>query len=592
MQPSIGDYALIGNGRTAALCSNTGSVDWMCVPRFDSDPIFSRLLWEAEGGSFAITPEGVQGTGRRYREGSAVLETAWRTSSAELTLTEGMVLDATDQLAPQTLMVRRLQARGAPVDVEIVFDPRDGFTGGRLAARRRVNAVVCTRGSLAVSLQASSDLSIEPGTPLKATVSPGNPLTFSLAVADREPLVFVHPDEAFRRLESTDRWWRDWSRQISYEGPRSDAVVRSLITLRLLTYAPSGAPVAAPTTSLPEVMGGGRNWDYRYAWPRDASIGVEAFSELGQTEEAHSFMHWLLHSSRLTHPRLKVVYSLDGNPGPEERAIPRVEGFRGSRPVRVGNAAETQHQLDVYGWVVDAAWRKDRSGDPLPGAEWRALSGFVDLVADRWREPDAGIWERRSDPAHHVHSKLMAWRALERACDLGSRYRIRPRRLQRWRAEREALVTDIRTRGFDDSVGAYVGQYGSGDLDAALLFLPALEFESDPSRVMGTVEAIHRTLSAGGPLLYRYPSNGDGLSGTEGAFQPCSFWLASALAAIGRAGDAVEVFESMCDRSNDVGLCAEEMDPGTGEQLGNFPQALTHASLIQAALALQRLSAG
>ncbi|HJP65201.1 MAG TPA: glycoside hydrolase family 15 protein [Actinomycetota bacterium] len=590
MQPSIGDYALIGDGRTAALSSSAGSIDWMCLPRFDSDPIFGRLLSEDGGGSFSIAPIGVTGTTRRYRSGSAVLETTWRTRSAELLLTEGLVLDASERLGPQLLLCRRLKARGGSADVEITFDPRNGFTGERLRVGRRGDALVCTRGSLAVSLQSSPVLAVTPGEALRTTVSPDTPLTIVFAGADREPLVFVEPAEALRRLEATDRWWREWSGRISYQGARSEAVVRSLITLRLLTYAPSGAPVAAPTTSLPEVIGGDRNWDYRYAWPRDASIGVEAFLELGRDEEARSFMHWLLHSSRLTHPRLRVLYTLDGKPGPEERELDEIGGFRRSAPVRVGNAAGDQHQLDVYGWVLEAAWHKDRVGDPLQGAEWRAIAGFVDLVAERWREPDAGIWEVRGPPTHHVHSKLMAWRALDRACRLADRYRTRPRRAQTWRNEREALANDLRTRGFDDSLGSYVGRYGSRDLDAAVLFVATTAFDRDPARVNGTVDAVRRELSAGGPLLYRYEPESDGQSGREGAFLPCSFWLAQALAATGRNDEAEALFDTMCDRANDVGLFAEEMDPSTGEHLGNFPQALTHASLIQAALALQRVS--
>jgi GH15 family glucan-1,4-alpha-glucosidase len=439
-----------------------------------------------------------------------------------------------------------------------------------------------------VSVAASPGVSIVPGRPVQATVEPGAPLTFALSVADRQPLVFVHPEEAFRRLEATDRWWREWSERIEYDGPFGPSVVRSLITLRLLTYAPSGAPVAAPTTSLPEVIGGERNWDYRFAWPRDASIGVEAFSEMGHAEEAHSFMHWLLHSSRLTHPRLRVVYTLDGNSETREREVAGIDGYRGSAPVRVGNAAGTQHQLDVYGWVIDAAWVKDRLGDPLHGAEWRVLSGFADLVADRWREPDAGIWERRGPPAHHVHSKVMAWRGLERACDLAERYRTNRRRLERWRTELKAVANDVRIRGFDESAWTYVGQYGSKDLDAALLFLPRMPFDSDPERVAGTVDAIRQQLSAGGPLLYRYPPESDHVTGREGAFLPCSFWLARALAEIGRTDEAASLTESLSSRSNDVGLFAEEMDPTTGEFLGNFPQALTHAALIQAALGLRR----
>jgi GH15 family glucan-1,4-alpha-glucosidase len=419
-------------------------------------------------------------------------------------------------------------------------------------------------------------------------VEPGRPLTLALSVSDRQPLVLVDPEQAFDVLETTDQWWRRWASRIKYAGPRSGSVSRSLITLRLLTYAPSGAPVAAPTTSLPEVPGGGRNWDYRFAWPRDAGIGASAFLAVGLSDEAHSFLHWLLVASRLTRPRLHVLYTLDGKPGTDEEELPGVRGFEDSRPVRIGNEAATQHQLDVYGWVIDAAWALADSSGPLHGATWRGMRGLADFVAERWRDPDAGIWEMRQDPTHHVHSKLMAWLALDRAIRMSHAHPVRRAQRRRWDEQREALAVDVRTRGFDEELGSYVRAYGSRELDAALLTLPIMEFDPPTSpRVSGTVDAVRRALSAGGPLLYRYLPGSDGLEGREGAFLPCSFWLVQAMARIGRLSEAESLFEALCSRSNDVGLYAEEMDPTTGDQLGNFPQALTHGALVQAALALE-----
>ncbi|HEX8100683.1 MAG TPA: glycoside hydrolase family 15 protein [Actinomycetota bacterium] len=589
--PPIADYALIGDGRTAALCSSRGSIDWLCLPRFDDEPVFGRLVGGNEAGSFVLTVDDVRETRRRYRENSPVLETTWTADGAEATLTEGLVSHV-DRLVPQMLLVRRVEARGGPVKIRMRFDPRTGLSGERLRAGRRSHALMCFRGKLALALTTDPDVQVEPGRDVDVWVEPGKPFTAVLGMADRQPMVFVDPERAFEMLDQTDRWWREWAKGIRYRGPLSPLVIRSLLTLRLLTYSPSGAPVAAPTTSLPEEVGGGRNWDYRFSWPRDASIGARSFLETGLVEESHSFLHWLLVASHLTRPKLQVLYTLDGNPGISERELGDAPGYRGSRPVRIGNGAASQHQLDVYGWVIDAAWYYEDSGNSLHGATWRVLRSFADLVADRWPEPDAGIWEVRGSPTQYVHSKLMGWAALDRALRLATSRRAKRSRVERWRRERDALATDIRARGFNSVKNAYTRSYGSKEMDAALLILPELEFEPPNSpRVIGTVDAIRRELSAGGPLLYRYPPGRDDLSGGEGAFLPCSFWLVEALARTGRAEEARGLFEELGGRANDVGLFGEEMNPTSGEHLGNFPQALTHAALVQAALSLQRASA-
>ena len=590
--PPIGDYALIGDGRTAALSSSHGSIDWLCLPRFDSDPIFGRLVGGDQAGRFSFDVEDRTHVSRRYRDRSTVLETRWRTPRAEVRLTEGMVLKVTGRLLPQVVLVRRLESEGEPARVRLVYDPRAGLNGDRLRSERRSGALVSLRGTMAIALRSTPELPVVPGEALVFEVQPGQPVTFVLVTSDRQPLVFVEPAFAYALLDETDRWWRDWASRITYRGPVLDQVVRSLITLRLLTYAPSGAPVAAPTTSLPEQVGGGRNWDYRFAWPRDASIGATAFLANGLDDEAESFLHWLLQASRLSRPRLHVVYSLDGKVQRDEREVPVAPGYRASRPVRIGNKAGTQHQLDVYGWVIDTAWNRIQSGGKPNPAIWGAIRSSADWIAKNWRQPDAGIWEIREKPAHYVHSKLMAWLALDRVSRIARSRRTRPSRLRHWIDERDALAADIRARGFDERRGCYVRAYGADDLDAAVLILPVLEFDPPESeRVKGTIDAIRRELSAGGPLLYRYPPGSDGIEGGEGAFLPCSFWLVQALARTGRVDEAHSLFEDLCNRSNVVGLFGEEMDPSTGEFLGNFPQALTHAALIQAALALQAATA-
>ena len=587
-QPDIGDYGLIGDTRTAALVSGAGAIDWMCVPSFDGEPVFGRLVGGPEAGTYRLGPAvPTVPAQRRYRPETATLETTWAVGEGTLVLTDAMVAEVRGQLLPATLLVRRLTAVGQPVEAVVEFDPRLGERHVRPRVRSGPS-LVCEWGPLALSLGSGPELTIETGIPSSFVVTPGHPVTLVLAVAYGEPLVHVEPDAAVELLTADEELWRAWAAEIDGGTPYRDAVVRSLLTLRLLTYSPSGAPVAAPTTSLPEFPGGIRNWDYRYAWPRDASIGVGAFLGVGKAGEARSFLRWLLHASRLERPRLPAMLTLTGRHVPPERTLTGWPGYAESTPVRVGNGAATQHQLDGYGWVLDGAWVLVEAGHKLYSETWRAMRGFADLVARRWQEPDAGIWEIRDDAAHHVHSKMMGWLALDRALNIGRTHRVSQRQQQRWHAAREALAAEIRLKGFDPDGNTYTRSYGSSDLDAAVLILPLLGIEErDSERTRGTVDAIRRKLSAGGPLLYRYPPGRDGLPGAEGAFLPCSFWLVQALAETGRRAEATELFQEMLGLANDVGLFAEEMDPQTHAQLGNFPQALTHAALVQAALALR-----
>jgi GH15 family glucan-1,4-alpha-glucosidase len=530
---------------------------------------------------------------RSYRPDTATLQTTWQTKNGRLTLTEGMVAEVGGQLLPATMLVRRLTAPDGPVEAVIDFDPRLGQRRRSPRAEHRGELLVCSWSTLAVALRAAPTAAIQPGRPTAVSVTPDRPFTCVMSVANREPLVYVDPEAAWEALQRDETRWRAWCRDIDPTLPHRDAVVRSLLTLRLLTYSPSGAPVAAPTTSLPEVLGGVRNWDYRFAWPRDASIGVDAFLGVGKHDEARAFMAWLLSATRLDRPRLPVLLTLHGKHPGRERELAGWPGYADSTPVRWGNAAADQHQLDGYGWVLDAAWRLSQAGYLLYAETWRTMAGFADKVADRWHEPDAGIWEVRSDTVHHVHSKLMAWLALDRALSIAAHHRTSRRRIRRWTAERGALREDIERRGFDEATGTYTRSYGSSDTDAALLILPQLEFHpANSSRIRGTIDAVTRDLDAGSPLLYRYPPGGDGLPGIEGAFLPCSFWLVQALARSGRAPGADALFRDLLALSGPLGLYAEEMDPATHQHLGNYPQALTHAALVQAAIALRAAATG
>jgi GH15 family glucan-1,4-alpha-glucosidase len=584
----IGDYGLLGDTRTAALVSADGAVDWLCAPAFDGEPVFGALLGGAEAGTFQAGPAlPAERVVRRYRHHTATLETAWSSGEGRLILTEAMVAEVAGRLLPTTVLIRRLTAEGAPVRAVICFDPRLGERHRRPRIRHGCG-LVCDWGPLALALHCSPELGLEPGRRTYLTIEPGQPVTLVLSMAFGEPLIHLDPATAWDLIETDEARWRAWTDEVDGDIPFREAVLRSLLTLRLLTYSPSGAPVAAPTTSLPEDPGGIRNWDYRYAWPRDASIGVGSFLGVGKSAEARNFLGWLLHASRLERPRLPALLTLAGGHVPAERTLSGWPGYGGSAPVRIGNGAAHQHQLDGYGWVLDAAWVLVQGGHRLYSETWRAMRGFADLVAMRWQEPDAGIWELRADAAQHVHSKMMGWLALDRALRIGNTHHLSARQQQRWQRARENIAAEIKAKGFDPARNTYTRTYGSSDLDAALLVLPVVGLEdSDSPRVRGTVDAVRNELSAGFPFLYRYPPGRDGLPGTEGAFLPCSFWLVQALALTGRHAEATELFAALLQKSTAVGLYSEEMDPATSALLGNFPQALTHAALVQAALALR-----
>jgi len=564
--PPLRQYGLLGDTKTAALTSQAGSVDWMCWPRFDSEPLFGRLIDHEHGGHFEIAVEGVTSTERRYRDWSTVLETTWETGTGRACLVEAMVM------GPEpSVLVRRLSCTAGAVDVRVVYAPRPGLPG----TDRRAPVVISLRPPMNVS----------DGRPAHLQLRQGESVTAILT--DRDHL--LSQAGGGELLDDTDRWWRRWSDEIRVGRHYSEVLVRSLINLRLLTYAPTGAPVAAPTTSLPEEIGSVRNWDYRFSWPRDASVGVAAFLAVGKRAEACAFSDWLVRCAGREERRIRVLYDLDGERPELEREVIGVSGYRGSLPVRVGNLAEGQHQLDVYGWVIDALWNMVDGGEALPADGRRALTAYANFVVDNWRRPDAGLWEVRDEPAHYVHSKVWAWIALDRAARTADALGMSRAPVARWQRERDILRDDIRRHGFDADRSCYVRAYGSNELDSALLLLPLTGFDRDDiERQAGTVDAIWQELSAGGPLLYRYPAGNDGLPGAEGAFLPCSFWLLEALLRLGRQEEGVRLFEQVLDLAGELLLLPEEIDPGTGAYLGNYPLALSQAGLVHAVIEVQR----
>jgi GH15 family glucan-1,4-alpha-glucosidase len=584
-QPPIAEYGLLGDTRSAALISRRGSVDWLCVPRFDADPVFGRLIDAGSGGRFELSVDG-EVAARFYRDESPVLQTRWRGAHGEAVVTETMPVNVKG-LRPQLVLIRRVECTSGEVDVHVLIDPRLGLPGRQPRVGRRGDAVVCEWGSLALLFQCFPGSAPNPGVPHSVHLRQGSTLTLVASLADRSPAVLSTEQDAVTMIQETERDWRRWSAEVDYSGPFRQAVIRSLITLRLLTYSPSGAPVAAPTTSLPETMAGDLNWDYRYAWPRDAGIGSGAFMAAGRKHEAQAFLRWLEIASRLTLPRMEVLYTVDGTPGHKEREIEGVSGYRHSRPVRAANAAAHQHQLDVYGWVVDTGWHLESLGSQLDGPSWRMIRALADFVARCWREPDAGIWERRGEPRQHVSSKLLAFVALDRAARMARMRRTALSRARRWERERDLLRAEVRERGWSPRLKSYTAAYGSDELDASVLLVAMSELEGEQrERVQSTIDAVRSRLGAGGPLVYRYLWDGD-QPPQEGAFLACTFWLIDALARCGRIEQAEELLADAVALGGELGLLPEEIDPATSEMLGNYPQALSHSTLVTAALSIE-----
>jgi GH15 family glucan-1,4-alpha-glucosidase len=588
----IADYAAIGDGRTVALVARDGSVDWLCLPDLDSPSVFAAVLDADRGGRFELQPEEPARVERRYLPDTNVLETTFTTGQGRVRVIDALGLPNSD-LGPARELIRRVDGVAGLVPMRWSLTPAFAYGAAPPRLERRGRIPVATSGADALALCSWDAGEAEIGGGAisgRFEAQESKSSLIALCAAHKEPLVFPRREDVEARLEATTAYWHGWSADRVYDGPWRDAVIRSALSLKLLFHAPSGAIAAAASTSLPEDIGGERNWDYRFCWVRDAAFTLEALLHLGCPSEAEAFFWWLLHASQLTHPRLQVLYRLDGGERAPERTLD-LNGYRGSSPVRIGNAATAQTQLDIYGDLIQAAFVYAQAGGRLDAETSRRLAATADLVCRLWRQRDAGIWEVRSGPDHFTHSKMMCWVALDRALRLGEAGQIPARHASTWRRERQAICEFIEARCWSSRLGSYTRQADGDELDASLLLGVILGYESpDPGRLTATVDALQIGLGSG-PLLSRYTGD-DGLRGGEGAFLCCSFWLADALARTGRSGEAAELMDQLIDRASDVGLYAEEIDPDTNELLGNTPQGLVHLALINAAVSISKAGAG
>ncbi|MFF2197700.1 glycoside hydrolase family 15 protein [Streptomyces sp. NPDC058157] len=590
MTQPIEDYALIGDLMTSALVGRDGSIDWLCLPRFDSGACFAALLGDAENGHWRIAPagaaDGERCTRRAYADGSLVLESLWETGDGTVKVTDFMPQRDT---APDVMRI----VEGVSGRVTVRSTLRLRFDYGHVVpwVRRSEGDRVAVAGPDSVWFRSEPPVHTwgeDNSTRTEFTIGPGEKVAFVLTWhPSHEPR--PAPVDPYEALEQSLADWRDWSAQCRYEGPYQEAVTRSLITLKALTYAPTGGIAAAATTSLPEELGGVRNWDYRYCWLRDATLTLDALLSTGFRDEARAWRGWLLRAVAGDPADLQIMYGIGGERRIPETELPWLRGYAGSAPVRVGNAAVDQLQLDVYGEVLDSLYLARSTGLASERHAWKIQLALLDFLERNWRRPDEGLWEVRGPRRHFTHSKVMAWVAADRAVRTLEAAPQMPGDVERWRAMRDEVHRDVCEHGYDPERGTFTQYYGSRELDAATLLIPRVGFlpPEDP-RVIGTVDAVRAELGSSG-LVRRYSTEGpsvDGLPGDEGAFLACSFWLADALHLTGRPKEARELFERLLAVRNDVGLLAEEYDPASGRQLGNFPQAFSHIGLVNTALTL------
>ena len=585
--PRIDDYAVIGDCRSAALVSKYGSIDWLCWPRFDSPSIFAALLDREHGGMWSISPAGKYSVSRHYLPDTNIVQTELTTHSGRIVLTDLMPVRENTSLVPDHEIIRQVECTAGEVEIVVLLAPRANYGEAtpNLEQRGKLGLRFC-HGRGVYWLRGSESLAVnDHSATLRRRLKSGESLLFSLSYTENAPAILPDLDQIRHRMSVCADWWREWVADMHYEGEFRDEVVRSALTLKLLSYVLSGAVVAAPTTSLPERIGGSLNWDYRYCWLRDASLTIRAMLELGYLDEAAQFLDWMLHATRLTQPQLRILYTVFGNSAPKEWESKTLRGYKNSAPVRVGNAARDQLQLDVYGEVIDAASQYVFHGGKLDREMQKVLVGFGNYVVKHWDEPDEGIWEPRNGRQNHTHSRLMCWTALDRLVSLAEQGKLKGANVEEYKRNRDKIQQQICTRAWNERLQSYVSVLDGEDLDASLLLLSWYGFEkADSARMQATYKAIRTGLGTRDGLLYRYRANPP-----EGTFAICSFWEAEYLAlGGGKSDECRELMKSLFKYHNDVGLYGEEIDAETGEALGNFPQAFTHIGLIGAALSLEQ----
>jgi GH15 family glucan-1,4-alpha-glucosidase len=585
MSERIENYALIGDCRSAALVGIDGSMDWLCLPRFDSPAVFAALLGDPGNGRWQIVPlGGARETVRRYRPGTMVLETTFTTDSGSVMLTDAMVLDG-----PHQRIVRTVAGITGSVGMHLDYTVRYDYGSIVPWVRRVDGGLDAVAGSDGLLLAADVELRAAGlATVADFTVAAGEQVEFELTHY-RSFEARPAPRAGDAAVEATARTWSAWSERFTYDGPHRDLVLRSLLTLRALTYEPTGGIVAAPTSSLPEQFGGVRNWDYRYCWLRDATFTLEALLAAGFEGEARAWRDWLLRAVAGAPADLQIVYGIRGNRRLPEIELPWLAGYEGAKPVRIGNDAHGQFQLDVYGEVVDLLYTARRYGIEPSDDDWAVFCAIAAEVEGRWRDPDRGLWEVRGEPQHFTHSKVMAWVALDRAVKAVENFDL-DGPVDRWREARDVIFNEVCERAFDVRRGTFVQAYDSQALDASTLLIPIVGFlPADDPRVRGTTAAIERELVRGG-FVMRYTTTAatavDGLPPGEGAFLACSFWLVDNYVLAGRRAEAEALFERLIALCNDVGLLSEEYDAPGRRFAGNFPQAFSHVGLVNSALNL------
>lgn len=594
--PPINDYALIGDCRTAAVVAKNGSIEWLCLPNIDSPSLFASMLDRERGGHFTVRMADGDMVSRRYLDGTNILETTFAGPSGRFTVTDFMAISETahDRLEPERELIRVVDCLAGRPEVEVVCAPRPGY------GRKSVHIVDRGRCGWAVRnsgthhfIHSDLPLAVSGGTDLagRHRLSEGERRRITLSIASRDPAVFPAVEEADAKLSETCDWWRGWISHCTYDGEHRDMVQRSLLALKLLDFVLSGAVVAAATTSLPEAIGKGRNWDYRFCWLRDASFTLRAFADTGFESEGLAFFDWLMHTTRRTQPRFDTLYDIFGRANAVERTLDHLSGYRNSSPVRIGNAAKDQLQLDVYGEVVNAATDSINRGNAFSTAERRLLKRVGDIVCSTWQKKDDGIWEVRGNRRHNTYSKVMCWSALDNLIKLGDKGALSVPR-ETFAENRDRIRAEVLEKAFDPDINSFVGAYGETYVDATALLMPRNGFidACDP-RMLGTWERIKQKLDHDG-WIRRYESGTDGMDGEEGAFGICSFWAVDYLARAGRLDEAKQRLERLVGTANDVGLYAEEFDTKTGEFLGNIPQAFTHTGFVNAVLTIDRIEKG